>query len=401
MTTPLEGITILDLSRLAPGPYCSMLLADMGAEVLLIEEAGRPTGRRAVQVRADDPTAARRAAANNALGRGKRSLRLNLKADEAREIFYRLADDADVILEGFRPGVVKRLGVDYDTIRARNPRIVYCALSGFGQTGPYAGHVGHDINYISVGGALGMIGSAGPGGQPAVPVNIVADFAGGGLMAAYAILCALMARGHTGRGQYVDVAMSDGVMSLITSMGAAHFAGGTEIEPGAHMLNGAAPFYTTYRTKDGRWFGVGAIEPWFFANLCTVMGREDFIEHQHTTDEAKRQEIRDWFSERFAEKTAAEWFTILNEVDVCAAPVMTLSEAFSDPHNLAREMIVEVETPGVGKVKQVGIAPKLSDTPGVVRGPAPTTGQHTDEVLESLGYDAQAIARLRADEVVA
>ena len=196
LTMPLEGLKVLDLSRLAPGPYCSMLLGDMGAEVLLIEEAGQPGGRRAAQrpVTSDDADTRRRIASNNTLGRNKRSIRLNLKSDEAREIFYRLADEADIVLEGFRPGVVKRLGVDYETLSARNPRLVYCSLSGFGQDGPYAQRVGHDINYISIGGALGMIGTEGKGGKPAVPVNIVADFAGGGLMAAFAILCAVVAR---------------------------------------------------------------------------------------------------------------------------------------------------------------------------------------------------------------
>lgn len=402
MTMPLEGISVLDLSRLAPGPYCSMLLADMGADVLLIEEAGAPSGRRAAQAQAAaDPNAARRAAANNALGRNKRSLRLNLKTDEARDIFYRLADQADVVLEGFRPGVVRRLGVDYDTLHARNPRLVYCSLSGFGQTGPYAQHVGHDINYISIGGALGMIGSDGKGGRPAIPVNIIADFAGGGLMAAFAILCALQARERTGSGQYVDVAMSDGVLSLITSMAAQHFATGHNIEPRESMLNGAVPHYNVYQCADGRWFSVGALEPWFYANLCTVMGREDFIEHQGTSDPEKTREIHDHFAARFKEKTADEWFRILNEVDVCAAPVLTLEEAFADPHNLARDMIVEMDAPGIGPVRQIGIGPKLSETPGSVRTPAPTAGQHTDDVLAQLGYDAAAIADLRERSVVA
>ena len=401
MTMPLEGIKILDLSRLAPGPYCSMLLGDMGADVLLIEEAGTPSGRRAAQAATPDPNAARRASAGNALGRNKRSIRLNLKSDEAREIFYRLADEADVVLEGFRPGVVKRLGVDYDTLSARNPRLVYCSLSGFGQDGPYAQRVGHDINYISIGGALGMIGSAGKGGRPAIPVNVLADFAGGGLMAAFAILCALQARERTGRGQTVDIAMSDGVMSLITSMAGQHFATGDNIEPGESMLNGAAPHYNVYECSDGRWFSVGALEPWFYANLCTVMGREDFIAEQGTSDAAKVEEIYDHFAARFKTKTADEWFEILNEVDVCAAPVLTLEEAFNDPHNLARKMVVEVETPGVGKVKQVGIAPKLSDTPGQVRAPAPTPGQHTDAVLADLGFDAETIAKYHEGEIVA
>ncbi len=406
MVLPLEGMKILDLSRLAPGPYCTMLLGDMGADVLLIEEAGTPSGRRAAQAAqgpqgADDPNAARRVAAGNSLGRNKRSLRLNLKKDEAREIFYKLVDEADVVLEGFRPGVVKRLGVDYETLSARNPRIICCSLSGFGQDGPYAMNVGHDINYISIGGALGMIGSEGPGKRPAIPVNIIADFAGGGLMAAFAILCAVQARERTGKGQNIDVAMSDGVMSLISSMAAMHFASGQEIAPRDSMLNGAVPHYNVYECADGRWFSVGALEPWFYANLCTVMGREDFIEHQAMSDAAKAAEISAHFTAQFKTKTADEWFRLLNEVDVCAAPVLSLSEAFEDPHNIARKMVLEVDVPGGGTVRQVGIAPKLSDTPGEVRGPAPTPGLHTDDVLGELGFDAAAITKLREGEVVA
>ncbi len=401
MTMPLDGIKILDLSRLAPGPYCTMLLGDMGADVLLIEEAGTPSGRRRVQATApDDPNAARRAAASNSLGRNKRSIRLNLKSNQARDVFYKLAEEADVVLEGFRPGVVKRRGVDYETLSARNPRIVYCSLSGFGQDGPYSQRVGHDINYISIGGALGMIGSQGKGGKPAIPVNIIADYAGGGLMAAFAILCALQGRERTGRGQNVDIAMSDGVMSLIASMAGTHFASGSEIEPGESMLNGLVPHYNVYECSDGRWFSVGALEPWFYANLCTIMGREDFIEHQAMEDPAKRDEIAAHFTAQFKTKTADEWFAILNEVDVCAAPVLTLSEAFEDPHNIARQMVVKLNTPD-GTVKQVGIAPKLSETPGQVRHAAPMPGQDTDVVLRELGFDAATIAEYRENDVVA
>ena len=378
-----------------------MLLGDMGADVLLIEEAGTPSGRRRVQATApDDPNAARRAAASNSLGRNKRSIRLNLKSNQARDVFYKLAEEADVVLEGFRPGVVKRLGVDYETLSARNPRIVYCSLSGFGQDGPYSQRVGHDINYISIGGALGMIGSQGKGGKPAIPVNIIADYAGGGLMAAFAILCALQGRERTGRGQNVDIAMSDGVMSLIASMAGTHFASGSEIEPGESMLNGLVPHYNVYECSDGRWFSVGALEPWFYANLCTIMGREDFIEHQAMEDPAKRDEIAAHFTAQFKTKTADEWFAILNEVDVCAAPVLTLSEAFEDPHNIARQMVVKLNTPD-GTVKQVGIAPKLSETPGQVRHAAPMPGQDTDVVLRELGFDAATIAEYRENDVVA
>ncbi|HEY7270011.1 MAG TPA: CoA transferase, partial [Dehalococcoidia bacterium] len=223
MAMALEGIKVVDLSRLAPGPFCSMMLGDMGADVLLVEAPpDQLPGRNAIPQQAN---AARQMAAAagmgrgpayNALGRNKRSIVLNLRSDEGKKVFFDLVKDADVVLEGFRPGVVKRLGVDYEAVSKVNPRAVYCSLSGFGQTGPYSGLVGHDINYISVGGALGVIGW--PGTPPAIPMNLLADFAGGGMHAAYGILAALMARERTGTGQYVDIAMSDGVLYLLASV---------------------------------------------------------------------------------------------------------------------------------------------------------------------------------------
>jgi crotonobetainyl-CoA:carnitine CoA-transferase CaiB-like acyl-CoA transferase len=389
---PLEGIKIVDLSRLAPGPYCTMLLGDLGADVLLIEEVGGGSARRGAGMGGPaDAEAATRQAAYNALGRNKRSIGLNLKNDDARQVFYDLCKDADVVLEGFRPGVVKRLGVDYDTVAAINPRIVYCSLSGFGQTGPYSALVGHDINYISIGGALGMIGW--PGEPPAIPLNLLADFAGGGMHAAFAIVVALLARNTTGKGQYIDVAMSDGVVSLLSAASSGYFGQGTVPRPGEHMLNGASPFFNVYQTSDGGWFSIGAIEPWFFANLCKVMGKEEWASRQH--DRSLHPEMHEHFTAQFKTKTREEWFRILTEVDVCAAPILSLDEVFVDPHNVARGMVLDVPHPTLGSVKQVGIPTKFSDTPGAVRSTAPTVGQNTDAVLRGLGYDDARIAALR------
>ncbi|MYD53621.1 MAG: CoA transferase [Chloroflexi bacterium] len=401
MTTldgPLDGIRVVDLSALAPGPYCSMLLADMGAEVILVEQAGRPRGRRDVS---RDPNEERRRYSSYALGRGKRSIGLNLKADEAREIFYQLSDEADVVLEGFRPGVVKRLGVEWDTLSGRNSRLIYCSLSGFGQTGPYAPHVGHDINYIATAGALGMIGDFAADGRPAIPVNIIADFAGGGLMAAFAIVCAIQARERTGEGQYIDLAMSDGSMSLITSALAGYEGAGADMRPAQHVLNGGEPHYQVYETADGRWFSVGSMEPYFYANLCRALDLEQYIDDQGTSDPRRRTEIRDAFAAAFKSRTAADWDQILNDVDVCAKPVLSLEEALGDPHNLSREMVVEVPTPDGEMMRQAGVAPKLSRTPGRVRGGAPSRGQDTEDLLAALGYDAEAVAALREREVIA
>lgn len=385
----LEDVRILDLSRLAPGPFCTMLLGDLGADVLLIE----PPPQKLPPMSAVPPGSE----AYNALARNKRSIILDLRDGEAREAFLTLAQSADVVLEGFRPGVVKRLGVDYDTVSARNPRIVYCSLSGYGQTGPYSGLVGHDINYISVGGALGMIGW--PDEPPAIPMNIIADFAGGGLHAAYAILAALYARERTGRGQYVDIAMSDGVLYLLANAASSYFATGRIPEAGATILNGSAPNYNVYRCKDGGWISLGSLEPHFWANLCRVMERQDLIPHQY--DGEKRDEVFAHLRERFKTKTRDEWFEILKQTDICAAPVYRLDEALSDPHNLAREMAIDVADGERGRVRQIGIGTKLSDTPGSVRSTAPAPGQHTDEVLASIGYDGGRIAALRQRGAVA
>lgn len=390
----LEGIKILDLSRLAPGPFCSMMLGDMGADVLLIEAPADGKLAPAIAGRGDvDP---KKLAAFNTMSRNKRSIVLNLREQEARDVFYRLVDSADVVLEGFRPGVVKRLGVDYETVSARNPRVVYCSLSGYGQTGPYSQLVGHDINYISIGGALGMIGW--PNTPPAIPMNIIADFAAGGMHAAYGILAALFARERTGRGQYVDIGMSDGVLYLLASLTGSVMMGGTPPSRGATLLNGAVPHYNVYECADGGWISLGSLEPHFFANLCRVMGREDFIPHQY--DASKREEIGAHFSQQFKSKPRDEWFEILKQTDICAAPILSLREALNDPHNVAREMVVDVPHESLGSVRQVGIATKLSDTPGKVRSTAPVAGEHTDEVLASVGYDAAAIKDLRARNIV-
>ena len=396
---PLEGIRVLDLSRLAPGPYCSMLLADLGADILLVEEplgtGGRLTGSAARRLL--DRDVSERVMAFNALSRNKRSIALNLKVEDARQVFYRLAERVDVVLEGFRPGVVKRLGVDYETLSRMSPRLVYCSLSGYGQDGPYAGLVGHDINYIAIGGALGMIGW--PGTPPAIPMNILGDFAGGGLYAAFGILAAIIARERTGRGQYVDMAMTDGVISLLAGAFSQYFGSRSVPKPGQSFLSGAAPFYHVYETADGRWLSIGCLEPWFWEALCRAMGCEQFIPLQMAAD--RFPEMFDFFRGAFKAKARDEWFEYLSQFDICVAPVYSLDEVLEDPHVQARQMVVELEHPSLGKVQQVGIAAKLSETPGSVRSLSPRRGQHTDEVLRDLGYPPQQIEELRAQGAVA
>ena len=397
MAMALEKIKVVDLTRMAPGPFCTMVLGDLGADVIRVEEPG---GGRMARERAtdSDERQARRNAAFNALNRNKRSVALNLKNPSARKILLELAKDADVFVEGFRPGVVSRLGCDYETLSALNPRLVYCSLSGYGQDGPYSRLVGHDINYISVGGALGVIGP--PDGPPVIPYNIIADYAGGGLHAATAILAAIVARGHTGRGQYVDVAMSDGVTYMLASLMSAYFSDGLVAAPGAMSLNGAAPYYNVYECRDGRYLSVGCIEPWFWATLCRALNREDLIPIQFDTNSAEfiKSELRDIF----LTKDREEWWDTLSRIDnIAVAKVSSLDEVASDPQNLRRNMVIQAgELDGL-PVRQVGIGPKLSDTPGSVRSMGATTGQHTDETLAALGYSKDAIAAMRKSGAVA
>lgn len=386
---PLEGIRVLDLTRQAPGPYCTMLLGDLGADVIIVEEA--PGAGRRMEMGMSE-----RAQAFWALNRNKRSVGLNLKEPRAQEAFLRMAEKADVVIEGFRPGVVKRLGVDYETVHPRNPRIVYCSLSGYGQSGPYAALVGHDINYISIGGALGMIGT--PGSPPAIPMNIIADFAAGGLYAAFSILAAIIARETTGRGQYVDIAMSDGVTSLLAFPASQYFAAGLVPKPGVEMLNGGAPYYAVYECKDGKWLSIGCIEPWFWSELCKALDCDEFIPQQMNRE--KHSEVFEALRAKFKERTRDEWFEELRGRDICVGPVYSLDEVFEDPHTQARGMIAEVQHPEFGAIKQVGVGPKFSETPGTVRSTAPKRGEHTAEMLQEAGYSDGEIEEMKSIGVV-
>ena len=390
----LEGIKVVDLSRLAPGPYASMLLGDLGADVLMVEA---PPGT--VQGSAGDPGSqeaqdSRRAF--NPLSRNKRSITVNLKSEEGRAIVHDLAKDADVFLEGFRPGVTERLGVGYETIAAINPRIVYASLSGYGQTGPYVDMVGHDINYISVGGALAMIGRD---GQPlSIPQNVIADFAGGGLMTAFAITSALLSRQNTGRGQYLDMSMSDNVLYLLASQSGGVLGGGSSPIPGMPGLGGGSPHYNVYECADGKYISLGSLEPRFWENLCQISGREDLIEHE--ADTSKHSEFTEHLRTMFKNKDRDTWFQELKDIELCVAPVLNLEEALHDPHQQHRKMTVTVEDENLGSIEQIGIGPKFSETPGSVRSTAPQPGKHTDEVLAGLGYDSSRIDSLRESGVV-
>ena len=396
---PLSGIKVLDLTKLAPGPFCTMILGDLGAEIVKIEEPGPPAGRRAQQAgnaRIAAPGAGFAASPHNALMRNKKSIGLNLKSGPGKEIYLRLAQRADVVVEEYRPGVAKRLGIDYGILGVRNPRLIYCAITGFGQDGPYRDMVGHDLNYIATAGALSLLGR--PGQPPTIPHNIIADYAGGGMHGAIGVLAALVARQQTGRGQYVDISMMDGTLALLAQSFSTFFSTGKIPKRGETTLDGGAPNYNVYLTKDDKFITIGSIEPWFFANLCRTLGCEQYIPHEF--DSSKRAEIHRHFTDAFKTKTRDEWFEILSKSDICVGKMNTLDEVPGDPQVRARKMIVELDAPGGEKVRQVGISVKLSETPGAIRSLAPALGQHTDEIMADLGYGGDQIARWRGEGAI-
>jgi crotonobetainyl-CoA:carnitine CoA-transferase CaiB-like acyl-CoA transferase len=283
--------------------------------------------------------------------------------------------------------------VDYERLSALNPRLIYCSISGYGQNGPYRLLVGHDINYIAVAGALGITGPK--DGPPAIPANLLADYAGGGLHAALAICVALIARERTGRGQYLDLAMTDGVLTLMAAAFSESFGTGVPVRRGAHRLTGGNPHYSVYECADGRYIAVGANEPWFFENLCRALGGDEFAGDHAATGE-RREQVRAFFRKTFKTRTRDEWFAYLFDKDVCVAPVYDLEEVPHDPQVQARQMFVDVPHPQFGSVRQVGLSLKLSETPGAIRRLPPRRGEHTDEVLRSVGWDDERIAALRA-----
>ncbi len=393
----LDGIKILELARVPPAEMPGMMLADMGADVLKIETP-EPD-------RARDPESERRTAFAF-VNRNKRSMTLNLKSPEGQTVLRRLAGTADVIVEGFRPGVMKRLGADYETIRARNPRIVYCSLSGFGQDGPYRDYPAHDMNYLSLAGVLGLIGEKDR--KPVIPLNLVADYAGATLHGALGIVLALFARERTGRGQHVDVSYLDTTVSLLAATPNMRFFFSDGIAPrrGEGFLGGSYPYYAIYETRDGKLLTIGCTEPWLWENFCTAIGRPDFARFARKADQfvraanaeedAARREIEGIIRTRNRD----DWYELLVKADVCVGKVYDVEEMVNDPQILHRRMIVETEHPTLGKVKEFGVAIKLSDTPGSVRRAAPLAGEHTEDVLKELGFTGDEIGGLRTRGVI-
>ncbi|OKI63380.1 CaiB/BaiF CoA transferase family protein [Micromonospora sp. CB01531] len=383
-TGALAGIRVVDLSRQAPGPYCSMLLADFGADVVLVEPPGGSTRGRETNSYWElerDPEVSGYAA----LRRNKRSISLDLKDPAEREIMDRLVDRADVLIEGFRPGVAERLGVDARRCRERNPGLVYCSITGYGQDGPLAQAAGHDLNYLALSGMLETM--ADPTGRPVPPLNLLADFAGGGLMAAYAIMVALLHRERTGVGQEIDLAMLDGAFSLLSHAASLHFARGADLQARRFFLSGQLPQYDSYRSADGSWYAVGALEPWFYERLLQLTGRPD-LGNGHAEPELVdhvRRHLEAWFAAR----TAAEVDAVLGDADVCVTRVRSFAEGMA----LAERRGVLVRTPD--GVSQIGVAARLSATPGSVRSRPPSIDEHRAEIVAELSTRLPGVARRR------
>ena len=403
MKSPLNGIKILELVRVAPGEFCTMMLADMGADVLKIETPPREPST------PDTAEAARlsRRMASRFVNRNKRSIALDLKQPEAQRVLHQLAADCDVLVEGFRPGVMSRLGGDYETLSQLNPRLIYCSLSGFGQHGPYRTRPGHDINYLALSGVLNLIGQ--PGQKPAIPLNLVADYAGATLHGVVGILLALLARRHTGRGQVVDIAYLDTTLSLLaaTPIMRHYFSDGHAVSRGAGALGGSYPYYTTYKTADGKWLSVACTEPWLWKNFCQAIGRADLEryalkpEHHTRAADSAAVQAKCEVQAMIRQKSRDAWFAFFQDKNVCVSPVYQVEETFQDPQVKARDMIADIEDARYGRIRQTGTAIKLSETPGQIRHLGPSVGEHTDEVLSDLGYDASQRAALRQRGAIA
>lgn len=387
----LDGLKIIDLTQRLPGPFCTMLLADMGADVIQVESAA---GDRARALAVGE---AAKGAAYALLGRNKRSVVLNLKSEGGREACLRLIAGADVVVEGFRPGVAARLGIGYEAARSRNPQIVYCSISGYGQDGPYRDRPGHDLNYLGIAGVLDM--TRGGDGQPAIPGIQIADVGAGALSAAVAVLAATLHRQRTGQGQFVDVAMLDGLVSMLSIHAMAVLAGGPSPTGGRAMLSGGHPCYAVYPTRDGH-LTVGCTEPHFWRNFCAFLGREDLVPEMWAEGERSRA-VQAQIATLLRSRPSARWLEDLEAVDTCVGPVNSVEQALADRQVTHRAMVrradAEGEREGEGETgwAQLGPAFRMSATALEIRRRAPRLGEHTRSVLASAGYSDEQIASLR------
>ena len=366
---PLTGLKVVEFAGIGPGPFCGMLLSDLGADVVRIDRKGQGGGR------PSDITA-----------RGRRSVALDLKNPAAIETCLKLMEGADAVFEGFRPGVMERLGLGPDVALKRNPKLVYGRMTGWGQTGPYANAAGHDMNYIAITGALHAIGTR---DKPIPPLNLVGDFGGGALYLAFGLLAGVIQARESGKGQVIDCAMSDGAASLMAMFYGFKASGMWQEERRSNLLDGGAHFYDTYQCADGKWISIGSIEPQFYALLLEKTGINDPA-FAAQMDRGSWDSLREKLGHVIAQKTRAEWCEIMDATDVCFAPVLDLDEAPKHPHNAARQTFVEV-----AGVTQPAPAPRFSATPGAIQGPPPKTGAHDREALVDWGFSAAEIDALQ------
>lgn len=376
MAGPLIGLKVLDFTTLLPGPYATMMLADMGAEVLRVEAPGRLDLTRVMP-----PHDRGESTSHGYLNRGKRSLALDLKQPESADIIKRLVADYDIVIEQFRPGVMERLGLSYETLRQVNPSLIYCAITGYGQTGPYRQRAGHDINYLSLAGVSSHSGRK-SGGPPPLGIQ-VADVAGGSHHAVMGILAAVIHRQQTGEGQFIDISMTDAAFALNGMAGAACLAGGVNPQPESSLLNGGS-FYDYYETADNRWLSVGSLEPQFMGRLCDTLGLPELKPMGLSQKPEDQATLRQGLSEVIRSRTLAEWTEVFAEQDACVEPVLSLSEASAHPQLQARGMVIGVSRGDGSEQSQIGHPLKFSATPCESRFTGRKLGADTDDVLEAL-----------------
>jgi len=378
---PLAGVRVIELAGIGPGPFAAMMLSDMGADVIRVDRAGSVYG--------GDP----QSPPADIMNRGRRSIGVDLKSPDGLETVMRLVESADALIEGFRPGVTERLGLGPEDCMARNPRLVYGRMTGWGQDGPYAHAAGHDINYISLAGALEPMGRKGE--APVPPLNLVGDFGGGGMMLAFGVVCAIIESRGSGTGQVVDAAMVDGAATLMTFFHGFRAMGVWDDERGTNLLDTGAHFYDVYETADGTYLSIGSIEPQFYAQLRETLGLTDSRWDQQMSRSAW-PELKAELRELFLTRTRDEWCELMEHTDICFAPVLSMAEAPSHPHNVARGTFTEV-----AGVVQPRPAPRFSRTDSSIQRPPAHAGQHTDELLTEAGFTAEEIGSLRAQGAIA
>lgn len=393
MSLPLHGIRILDLSRLLPGAYASQMLADFGADVIKVEEPGSGDYARAMPPHGPGGMSLYFLATN----RNKRSVTLNLKDPQGREIFLRMARQADVVLESFRPGVMQRLELDYEHLKEINPALIYCAISGYGQDGPYQQRAGHDLNYAGYAGLLHY--NRGQHGEPAMPATQLGDLAGGSFMAVIGILTALVGRAQTGEGCMIDAAMTEGVISLLPLLSTFYLNTGKAPLPGRSSLDGGLPCYNIYETLDGKHVTLAALEPKFWHTFCTRIGHLELLPFHTPVGPGEREQAIDILRSIFKTKTRDEWLAELAEIDACVGPVYSMDEALNDPHAQARG--VTISAPIAGETfRTLPSFPRISGVEAEQRHAPPTLGEQSDDILRAVGYTDTEIEQFKKEGIV-